>query len=79
LFYQVTESGYFLNLGYRFDLYKDKNQSFNKTAIRHEINAIVKRHRKNYPNLKPQIEILDFKNLGTFAQSYLEMMSRLTV
>jgi glycerol-3-phosphate cytidylyltransferase-like family protein len=79
LFYQITESDYFLNLGYRFDLYKDENQSFNKTAIRHEINAIVKRHRKNYPNLKPQIEGLDFRNLGTFAQSYLEMTSQLTV
>lgn len=77
LFYQITESDYFLNLGYRFDLYYTENQSFNKTAIKNEINAIVKRNRKEYPNLKPNIDLLNFKNLGTFAQSYLEMMSRL--
>ena len=79
LFYQITESDYFLNLGYRFDLYNDLSQNFNKTAIKNEINAIVKRYRNEYPNLKPQFDLLNFRNLGTFAQSYLEMMSRLDV
>jgi hypothetical protein len=79
LFYQITESNYFLNLGYGFDLYQDEIQVFNKMAIKNEINSIVKKYKTEYPNLKPKIEILDFKNLGTFAQSYLEMMSRLDV
>ncbi|NJN78594.1 MAG: hypothetical protein HC803_09955 [Saprospiraceae bacterium] len=79
LFYQITESDYFLNLGYSFDLYQNEIKAFNKAAIKQEINAIVKQHRKTYPGLKPEIEVLDFKNLGTFAQSYLEMISRLTI
>lgn len=77
LFYQITESDYFLNLGFSFDYHSNKN--FNKTAIKNEINSILKKYKMYYPNLKPEIEILDFKNLGTFAQSYLEMISRVKI
>lgn len=77
LFYKITNSNYFVDLGYSFDLYQDDIQAFNKTGIKNEINAIAKLHRKQYPNLKPRIELLDYNNLGTFAQTYLEMISQM--
>lgn len=79
LYYKITESDYFLELGYTLDLYQDELQVFNKTAIKSEINKIVKTHRKAFPNLNPQIDILDYTSLGTFVQTYLEMISRLDV
>lgn len=79
LYYQITESEYFVALGYNFDLYQEELQLFNKKGITSEINKIVKNHRKAFPNLSPQIDILDYTNLGTFAQTYLEMISRLDI
>jgi len=79
LYYQITESNFFLELGYNFDLYQEELGVFNKKAIISAINKIVKKHRKAFPNLNPKIEILDYTNLGTFAQTYLEMISRLDI
>ncbi|MFK7948708.1 MAG: hypothetical protein AB8G11_14040 [Saprospiraceae bacterium] len=79
LYYKITESNYFVDLGYKLDLYQEDLQVFNKKAITSEINKIVKSHRKAFPNLNPPIDILDYTNLGTFAQTYLEMISRLDI
>lgn len=79
LFYKITESNYFLNLGYSFDLYQDEIQAFNKSGIKHDINAITKSYKKQYPSMKPELDLLNYTNMGTFTQSYLEMISRLTV
>ena len=78
LFYKITDSDYFQALGFS-DLYQDKLKVFNKSAIKNEINAIAKRHKKIYPNLNPQTDILDYKNMTTFAQTYLEMISQLDI
>lgn len=78
LFYNITVSDYFLDLGYKLDYYKS-NQTFNKTAIKNKINAIAKTYRKQYPSLKPRMELLDYTNMGTFAQTYLEMISQVNL
>lgn len=77
LFYKITISDYFTNLGYKLDLYQDDIQVFNKSGIKNEINSIAKSYRKEFPNLKPKIDVLDYTNLGTFAHSYLEMISQI--
>jgi len=78
LFYKITNSDYFEALGFS-DLYQDKLQVFNKSAIKNEINAIAKRYKKQYENLNPAVEILDFTNIATLTQTYLEMISQLDI
>jgi hypothetical protein len=78
LFYQITNSDYFQDLGFS-DLYQDKIKVFNKSAIKNKINAIAKAYKKEYQNLNPQTEILDFTDMASFTQTYLEMISRLNL
>ena len=75
LFLQITEPGFFHNLG--FPTYTNSKGQTDKRLVIQEIRALCARNRADYPNLRPDLNRLDFSSMPLFAKSYLEMMRHL--
>ncbi len=74
LYYEISEAAYFDELGYSNYFYEYKTNTFNKSRLKKEIQTIVKRYKKSYPDLNPNLDGLDFKSLPSFLKSYLLMI-----
>jgi hypothetical protein len=73
LFFQITESSYFRNLG--FDIpYTDLDGRLQKVEILKAIKKLSDQFRKQYPRLKPDVQGLNFGSPTLFAKSYLQMI-----
>lgn len=72
LYYQVIEYDYFKDLGFSSNYLEDGK--LKAKAIKRAINIINKRHRKDFPNLDPELGHLSFSNKHSFAKSYLLMI-----
>lgn len=76
-YFEVIEGDYFQSLGFKNDYYNSDNGKFNKSGIRAKIQQIAKSNRKTFPNINPNVNILDFKHLQSFAHSYMMMMRQM--
>ncbi len=77
LYFEIVEAPYFTSLGYKKQFYNSNNGKFDKAAIRQRIHQIVKSNQEKYPYLQSNTSILDFKNLQSFAYSYMMMIRAL--
>jgi hypothetical protein len=78
LFFQITESSFFRELGYPSE-YVDQEGRLQKTAIFKEIKLITEQYRAEYTKLRPDTTLLNFGSLSLFARSYLQMVKGLDV
>ncbi|MFN0216223.1 MAG: hypothetical protein ACKVT2_18340 [Saprospiraceae bacterium] len=76
LFYQITESDYFRELGFTIP-FTDTAGRLQKVEILKEIKHIAERNRSEYTRLRPNISGLDFASLTLFGKSYLLMIKDL--
>lgn len=79
LYFQVTESEYFRQLGFKPVLYDTTTGEFDKKAIIREIREIAEEHEDAYPKMHPPTGMLDFSSQTAFARSFLLMMRNTTV
>jgi hypothetical protein len=77
LFYQITESDFFRDLGY--PAYTTSSGQPDKRAITQAIQTITDNNRREYPRLRPETKRLDFSSMPLFAKSFLEMIRNLDV
>ena len=77
LYYQIIEFDYFSSLG--FDHSYVEEGSLQPRAIKQAIGIIEKRHKKDFPNLDPELRILNFGSKQAFAKSYLLMVHKLSL
>lgn len=77
LFYRVSESAYFRELGFKPDYCNPDTGQLNSKAIRKAIDQIAKKHRDRYPQLRPQVSTISFDNLLDFSRTFLLMIRNL--
>ena len=77
LYYRILEPAYFQGLGFKNDFFDVTNSNFNKKAIKKAIEQIRIQNSRQYPKLNPIVSNLDFKDLPSFAKSYLLMIRNL--
>jgi hypothetical protein len=78
LYLQIMEGDYFKNLGFKYP-FKNSDDVLNKKSIVKRIKEIADQNKVNYTKFTPNINILDFSNLVSFAQSYMEMIKNLNL
>jgi hypothetical protein len=78
LYLQIMESDYFKDLGFKYP-FKDSEGVLNKKSIVKRIKEIADQNKVNYTKFTPNTDILDFSNLVSFAQSYMEMIKNLNL
>ncbi len=74
LYYRVTESAYFHQLGFGPDYRDPQTQKMNRRVILKAIDSISRKHRERYTQLRPSVSILQFDDLVSFARSFLLMV-----
>ena len=79
LYYQVVESEYFQQLGFKSNFYDPQKNSFDKKGIINRIKEITKSNKKKYPSMSPDLSNLQFSKLVDFTQSYLLMVKDLNL
>jgi len=79
LFYQITETRFFKELGFTNEYYDPEQQQFDKKAIKRAIRHIVSEHEMSYPDLYPNTNSLNYTSLHDFAKSYLLMIRDLSL
>ncbi len=76
LFYRITESEYFQELGYKSFLNKKLPV---KKLIKEEFKRIEKQHAARFPELTLKASVLSYVNLPEFTRSYLWMIRDLNL
>ncbi len=76
-YFEIVEGDFFKALSFKNTYYNAKSKKFNKVAIRQRIYQITKNSQSKYPDFKPDTSILDFKNIQSFAYSYMKMIRAL--
>jgi hypothetical protein len=79
LFYRVSESEYFSALGFMPSYYNVKMNTFDKKALTATIKKIKENNKAKYPNLNPDVRLLQFGSLAEFAASYLVLLKNIDV
>ena len=74
LFFEISETQYFKDLGFTFDYYDLAAKKLNKRAILDEIDSIVSSNKRKYPKCNPNTSILDYSSLAKFSQTYMRMI-----
>ena len=77
MFYRITEPKYFTALGFTQAYYDEAKNTFDQKGIKNAIRKLVDTHKDKFPNLSPDLNILNFKNLCQFARTYLIMLKNL--
>jgi len=77
LYYQIIEFSYFTDLGFKAEYVK--GDEIKARPIKKAIGIIEKRHRKEFPNLDPNLGTLCFDSSVAFAKSYLLMIHQLNL
>lgn len=75
LFMRVTETDFFQAM--RLQTFVNKDGQLNKRLVLAAIRDIVERNRAEFPNFKPQTQLLDFSSMPRFGKTFLEMLCRL--
>jgi len=76
LYYEVTESTYFTDLGYQ-NGFLTEGEHINKRAVKKAIRTIIDHNKRQYPRFNPDTSELDSKSIIGFAKSYLLMIKNL--
>jgi hypothetical protein len=79
LYYHITESDYFKSLGFSKQFYDPVQATFDKRSIKKVIQKICDTNSDRYPNLNPDLSLLNFDNLVVFSRSYLNMIQALNL
>lgn len=74
LYFRIIESTYFKALGFQPDYFDPQKNTFNRSAIRRAIQAIVDENRRKYSKLNPSLGLLRYDSPAEFARSYLMMI-----
>lgn len=74
LYYQITEPGYFTELGFESKYYDAEEKKFDRKAIKKAVERIQKKNRDKFPRFQPNVSTLDYSSIHQFAKSYLLMM-----
>lgn len=77
LYFQITESDYFRDLGFTNYYYDTTTHTFDKKAIKRAIRRIVDKHRDHFHKLIFPTGSLDFSSLARFARSYFQIIRNL--
>ena len=77
LYFQITESKYFLDLGFKLDYYNPDTKTFNRKSIKRMIKDIAENNEKQFPELDPNTNMLKYSSLLDFSRSYLLMIRNL--
>ncbi len=77
LYYEITEPDYFADLGFEREFYKDESGKLDKSAIRSEINSIVRSNRKKFPKLNADTGSLIYTDKDEFCRSFLLMIQEM--
>ncbi|MCB0638006.1 MAG: hypothetical protein KDC54_15360, partial [Lewinella sp.] len=77
LYYRIAEPEYFRALGFQPDYCEPGTHTLDRRAIRRAIDGIAKKHRAQFPGLRPAVSSLIFDNLVDFSRSYLQMIRQL--
>ena len=77
LYFKISESVYFKNLGFTELLYDADQNKFNKRSIRRAIDHIASVNRYKYNKLAPNTTLLNYSSLSNFSKSYLNMIKDL--
>jgi hypothetical protein len=75
----VTESDYFEALGFTTHYYNAKMNIFDKKALAATIKKIKDNNKVKYPNLNPDVRLLRYDSLATFAESYLTLLKNIDI
>ncbi len=79
LFYRVSESDYFSELGFTPAYYNAKMNAFDKKALATTIKKIKDNNKAKYPNLNPDVRLLRYDSLSDFAASYLILLKNVDI
>ena len=77
LYYEITESQYFKDLGFKIKYIDEETGKLNKKSIKKAIEKIVDKNEVAFPKLSPSISSLNFNSMTEFARSYLLMVRNL--
>lgn len=77
LYYRVTEPAYFRALGFAPDYRDPDTGRLDRRVIRKAIDGITRKHRAQFPRLRPAASGLVFDNLIDFSRSFLLMINQL--
>ncbi|MEN0002825.1 MAG: hypothetical protein AAF798_01730 [Bacteroidota bacterium] len=77
LYFQITESAYFKDLGFQLDYYNEETKALNKRAIRRAIDQIAEKNSQRFPRLDPALGSLEFDNMLNFSRSFLRLVRNL--
>ena len=77
LLIETLESEFFKKLGFTAGYYDPKSQKFDKSAIKREINSIVRSNIKQFPKLDPDTGSLSYDSLPDFSKSFMMMVRNL--
>lgn len=77
LYFEITESDYFRDLGFPNYYFDSATNTFDKKAIRKAIRRIVDKHRDRFHKLIFPTGSLDFSSLAHFARSYFQIIRNL--
>lgn len=75
LLYEIIEKDYFVEMG--FDNKYWKKGALSASVIRKRINKIATMHEQKYPKIKPELDIIDFRDICIFSKTYMLMLSKL--
>jgi hypothetical protein len=78
LFFEVTESRFFRDLGFE-NTYSDDDKKLNKPEILKAVKQLATKHRAKYAKLKPNLDYLDFTSMPLFGKSYFLMLKELNL
>ncbi|MEM6724487.1 MAG: hypothetical protein AAF598_10645 [Bacteroidota bacterium] len=77
LLIEIIEQPFFGSLGFTFNFYDSSAQKFDKSAIKREIQSIVKTNIGKFPKLNPDVGMLNYNSLPEFAKSFMMMVKDL--
>jgi len=79
LAFAVLQPDFFreMNVWSGLNFYNPTTKTFDKSAIEKEIQKILKRHQKDYPNLNLKYQNLKYRNLNEFLFTYLNEITYL--
>jgi hypothetical protein len=78
LYYEIIEADYFRSLGFPIE-YFHENGKFNRSAIKVEVNKIIKSNRRKFPTLSIDTTLLVYGSTAEFAKSFLQMIKEMEI
>ena len=75
MYYQIMEQAYFDDLG--FVTFRTGDGVFEQKKIKKAIKKLLSTYNKEYPQLSPNVSVLNFQSPTSFTRSYMKMIEDL--